>query len=98
MKGLGLKYFLHVNLFLQEGSIRIPFYEKQRNLRLSSKYSLEYRSLDRNHTAQTKRTKLPRCHPCQQVKQTPKDTAEETSFKRFDSEALVEAWLVLALV
>lgn len=97
VKGLGLKYFLCVNLFLQGRSIRSPFYEKQRNLQLSSKYSLEYRSLDRNHTGtsdQTKCTKLPGCHPCWQVKQSP----EDTSVKRFDSAALVEAWLVLASV
>lgn len=96
VKGLELKYFLCVNLFLQGGSIRIPFYKNQRDLQLSSKCSLEYRSLDRNHTDVSKQancTKLPRHHPCWQVKQSPKDTAKETSFKRFDSAALVEAWL-----
>lgn len=101
MKGLGLKYFLCVNLFQQGGSIRSPFCEKQRNLQLSSKYSFEYQPLNRNHrdtSDQTKHTKLPGCRPCRQVKQSPEDTAEETPFKRFDSAALVEAWLVLASV
>lgn len=101
VKGLGLKYFLCVNLFRQGGSIHSPFYEKQRNLQLSSKYSFEYQSLNSNHrdtSDQTKHTKLPGCRPCRQVKQSPEDTAEETPFKRFDSAALVEAWLVLASV